>query len=161
RGRDPIPPDTTNVHVAGKTSIPGFDDTHAHLRLPQPIHRGEVWSYASNLAYGVTTARDPQTGTTDVITYEDELDAGDLLGPRSWSTGPGVFSGENLRSLDHARAVLKRYSEYFDTHTIKEYVAGNREQREWLIQAAREQRLMPTTEGSLDIEMNITEASDG
>jgi len=72
-----------------------------------------------------------------------------------------VFSGENFRSLEHARTVLKRYSEYYDTKTIKEYVAGNREQRQWIIQAAREQKLMPTTEGSLDIEMNITEAIDG
>jgi hypothetical protein len=83
------------------------------------------------------------------------------VGPRSWSTGPGVFSGENFRNLDHARSVLKRYSEYYDTKTIKQYVAGNREQRQWIIQAAREQKLMPTTEGSLDIEMNITEAIDG
>ena len=161
RGSLPIPNGAHIVEVAGKTIMPGFVDTHAHLRVPQQIHRGEVWSYASNLAYGVTTARDPQTGTTDVITYEDELDAGDLLGPRSWSTGPGVFSGENFRSLEHARTVLKRYSDYYDTHTIKEYVAGNREQRQWIIQAAREQNLMPTTEGSLDIEMNITEAIDG
>jgi Tol biopolymer transport system component len=161
RGSVQIPSGAHVVDVAGKTIIPGFVDTHAHLRVPQSIHRGEVWAYAANLAYGVTTARDPQTGTTDVITYEDELDAGDIIGPRSWSTGPGVFSGENFRSLDHARSVLKRYSEYYDTKTIKQYVAGNREQRQWIIQAAREQKLMPTTEGSLDIEMNITEAIDG
>jgi Tol biopolymer transport system component len=161
RGSVQVPSGAHIIDVAGKTIMPGFVDTHAHLRVPQQIHRGEVWSYAANLAYGVTTARDPQTGTTDVITYEDELDAGDLLGPRSWSTGPGVFSAENFRSLEHARQVLKRYSDYYDTKTIKEYVAGNREQRQWIIQAAREQKLMPTTEGSLDIEMNITEAIDG
>jgi Tol biopolymer transport system component len=161
RGSIQVPNGAHIVDVAGKTIMPGFVDTHAHLRVPQNIHRGEVWSYAANLAYGVTTARDPQTGSTDVITYEDELDAGDILGPRSWSTGPGVFSGENFRSLDHARSVLKRYSEYYDTKTIKQYVAGNREQRQWIIQAAREQKLMPTTEGSLDMEMNITEAIDG
>ncbi|HSR41450.1 MAG TPA: amidohydrolase family protein, partial [Longimicrobiales bacterium] len=63
--------------------------------------------------------------------------------------------------LDHARDILTRYSEYYDTKTIKQYVSGNREQRQWIIQAAREQELMPTTEGSLDIEMNITEAIDG
>jgi hypothetical protein len=141
--------------------MPGFVDTHAHLRLPQPIHRGQVWSYAANLAYGVTTARDPQTGTTDVFTYEDQVEAGEILGPRSWATGPGVFSGENFRSLEHARNVMKRYSDYFGASTIKQYVAGNREQRQWIIQAAREHKLMPTTEGALDLEMNITEAIDG
>lgn len=161
RGSVQIPSGAHIVDVAGKTIVPGFVDTHAHLRVPQAIHRGEVWAYAANLAYGVTTTRDPQTGSTDVITYEDELEAGDIIGPRSWSTGPGVFSGENFRNLEHARSVLKRYSEYYDTKTIKQYVAGNREQRQWIIQAAREQKLMPTTEGSLDIEMNITEAIDG
>jgi Tol biopolymer transport system component len=161
RGSVNVPDDAHIIDVTGKTITPGFVDTHAHLHVPQNMHRGQVWPYAANLAYGVTAARDPQTGTTDVITYEDELVAGDLLGPRSWSTGPGVFSAENFRSLDHARNVLKRYSEYYDTHTIKEYVAGNREQRQWIIQAAREQHLMPTTEGSLDIEMNISEAIDG
>ena len=161
RGSVQIPAGAHIVNVAGKTIVPGFVDTHSHLRVPQQIHRGEVWSYAANLAYGVTAARDPQTGSTDVITYEDELEAGDLLGPRGWSTGPGVFSGENFRSLEHARTVLKRYSDYYDTKTMKQYVAGNREQRQWIIQAAREQKLMPTTEGSLDIEMNISEAIDG
>ncbi|HEY0810220.1 MAG TPA: amidohydrolase family protein, partial [Longimicrobiales bacterium] len=62
---------------------------------------------------------------------------------------------------EHARNVLKRYSDYYGITTIKQYVAGNREQRQWIIQAAREQKLMPTTEGSLDLEMNITEALDG
>jgi hypothetical protein len=84
-----------------------------------------------------------------------------VLGPRIYSTGPGVFSSENIRDLEHARKVLKRYSDYYDTKTIKQYVAGNREQRQWIIQAAHELRLMPTTEGSLDIEMTITEAIDG
>lgn len=161
RGQVQIPDGAQVIDVTGKTIMPGFVDTHAHLRLPQPIHRGQVWSYAANLAYGVTTARDPQTGTTDVFTYEDQVESGEILGPRSWATGPGVFSGENFRSLEHARNVLKRYSDYFGASTIKQYVAGNREQRQWIIQAAREQKLMPTTEGSLDLEMNITEAIDG
>jgi hypothetical protein len=120
-----------------------------------------VWSFAANLAYGVTTTRDPQTGSTDIFTYEDLIETGDILGPRGLSTGPGVFSGENFRNLEHARTVLKRYSDYYSTGTIKQYVAGNREQRQWIIQAAREQKLMPTTEGSLDLEMNISEAIDG
>jgi hypothetical protein len=83
------------------------------------------------------------------------------MGPRIYSTGPGVFSSENIRDLDHARKILKRYSDYYDTKTLKQYVAGNREQRQWVIQAANELKLMPTTEGSLDIRMNVTELQDG
>lgn len=155
-----VPADARIIDVTGRTVMPGFVDTHAHLRA-RGIHREEIWSYAANLAYGVTTSRDPQTGTTDVLSYEDMVRTGDVIGPRIYSTGPGVFSSERIEDLDHARRIMRRYSEYYDTKTIKQYVAGNREQRQWIIQAARELRLMPTTEGSLDIEMNLTEAIDG
>ena len=156
-----VPSGARTIDVTGKTILPGFVDTHAHLRVQSNIHRDPVWSYAANLAYGVTTARDPQTGTTDVLTYEDQEKAGAVLAPRIYSTGPGVFAAENIRSLENARTVLRRYAEYYDTKTIKEYQTGNREVRQWVIQAANELKLMPTTEGGLDIKMNITEAIDG
>ncbi len=156
-----IPSGARTMDMSGKTITPGFVDTHAHLRVQNNIHRDPVWSYAANLAYGVTTARDPQTGSTDVLTYEDQEKAGTVLAPRIYSTGPGVFAAENIRSLDNARTVLRRYAEYYDTKTIKQYQAGNREVRQWIIEAANELKLMPTTEGGLDIKMNLTEAIDG
>jgi imidazolonepropionase-like amidohydrolase/Tol biopolymer transport system component len=161
RGQVQVPADARVIDATGTTILPGYVDTHAHLRAAFGVHRDQVWSYAANLAFGVTTARDPQTGTTDILSYEDQVTAGRVHGPRLYSTGPGVFSGENIRDLDHARKVLKRYSDYYDTKTIKQYVAGNREQRQWVIQAANELRLMPTTEGSLDIKMTLTEMTDG
>ena len=161
RGQVQVPADARVIDATGKVVLPGYVDAHAHLRAAFGVHRDEVWSYAANLAYGVTTARDPQTGTTDVLSYEDQVTAGRVVGPRIYSTGPGVFSAENIRDLDHARRILKRYSDYYDTKTIKQYVAGNREQRQWVIQSANELKLMPTTEGSLDIKMTITEMTDG
>ena len=155
------PADAAVIDLAGKTIVPGFIDTHAHLRAQINILRTQPWSYAANLAYGVTTTRDPQTGTTDVVSYEDLVRAGRILSPRIYSTGPGVFSSENVQDLDHARRVLRRYSDYYDTKTIKMYAAGNREQRQWIIQAARELELMPTTEGGLDTKANMTMAIDG
>jgi Tol biopolymer transport system component len=160
RGTVDVPPDATVIDVAGRTVVPGYVDTHAHLRA-RGLPREEIWAYAANLAYGVTTTRDPQTGNTDVLSYEDRVRTGEVLGPRIYSTGPGVFSGENIQNLDHARRVLRRYSEYYDTKTIKQYVTGNRQQRQWVIMAANELGLMPTTEGSLDIEKALTEAIDG
>ena len=161
QGTVPVPQGAEVIDVSGKTIIPGFVDTHAHLRAAYGIHRPQPWAYAANLAFGVTTTRDPQTGSTDVLTYEDLVRAGDMLGPRIYSTGPGVFSSENIEDLDHARDVLRRYSEYYDTKTIKMYGAGNREQRQWIIMAARELGLMPTTEGGLDLKENLTFAIDG
>ena len=68
--------------------------------------------YLTNLAYGVTATRDPQTSSSDVITYGDLVDAGEIPGPRVYSTGPGVFGDyveEGIRDLDHAREMLKAY----------------------------------------------------
>ncbi len=156
-----VPEGTDTVDLSGKTVVPGFIDTHAHLRAQINILRSQPWSYAANLAYGVTTTRDPQTGTTDVVSYEDLVRAGRILSPRIYSTGPGVFSSENVQDLDHARNILRRYSDHYDTKTIKMYAAGNREQRQWIIEAARELGLMPTTEGGLDTKANMTMAIDG
>jgi hypothetical protein len=60
---------------------------------PRGVHQTEVWQYLANLAYGVTTTRDPQTSTPDVFAYADMVDAGEIPGPRIYATGPGVFAG--------------------------------------------------------------------
>jgi len=157
-----VPSGAEIIDVSGKTIVPGFVDTHAHLRPSFGIHKTESWAYTANLAYGVTTTRDPQTGTTDVLTYGDMVESGDMLGPRIYSTGPGVgFWAYNIRDLDHAKNVLKQYSEYYHTNYIKMYIAGNRKQRQWIIMAANEQELMPTTEGALDWKLNMTQLIDG
>lgn len=156
-----IPDGAEEMDVTGKTIVPGFVDTHAHVRPYRNLHQPQIWSFMANLAYGVTTLRDPQTGTTDLITYADKVKSGLILGPRIYQTGPGVFWSEQIKDLDHARNVLKRYSTYYDTKTIKMYVAGNRQQRQWILKAAHEQELMPTTEGSLDMKLNMTQLIDG
>ena len=161
RGSLALPVGAEQIDLTGKTITPGFVDVHAHLRPNWEIHKSAAWPYVANLAYGVTTTRDPQTATTDVLSYGDHVEAGNMLGPRIYSTGPGVFWAEQVRDQEHADRILKRYSEYYDTKTIKMYVAGNRQQRQWIINAAREQRLMPTTEGSLNLKLNLTQFIDG
>jgi hypothetical protein len=156
-----IPAGATEIDASGRTILPGWMDIHAHLRPAFGVHKTQVWEYMANLAYGVTTTRDPQTGTTDVLSYGDLVETGEILGPRIFSTGPGVFWSENIGSLDDARDVLRRYSEYYDTHTIKQYGAGDRKVRQWVIMAAKELGLMPTSENYLDFKKNLTEAMDG
>jgi Tol biopolymer transport system component len=148
--------------LSGKTIVPGFVDTHAHMWPAWGVHKNQVWVYAANLAYGVTTTRDPQTATTDVLTYGDMVETGQVIGPRIYSTGPGVgYWFYNLKDADQAKDILKQYSEYYNTKTIKMYLTGNRQHRQWIIDAAREQKLMPTTEGGLDFKLNMTNLIDG
>lgn len=150
------------MDMEGKTIIPGFVDTHAHMRPAWGIHKNDVWTYAANLAYGVTTTRDPQTGTTDVLTYSDLVETGQVIGPRIYSTGPGVgYWAYNLKDLAQTKDILKQYSSYYNTKTIKMYLTGNRQHRQWIIQACKEQGLMPTTEGGLDFKLNLTNLIDG
>lgn len=142
-----VPSSAQVIEVKGKTIVPGFVDTHAHMWPTWTLHKNQVWMYSANLAYGVTTTRDPQTATTDVLTYADMVDAGMIHGPRVYSTGPGVgFWQYKIESLEHAKDVLKQYSEYYNTKSIKMYLVGNRQQRQWVIMAAKELKLMPTTE---------------
>jgi imidazolonepropionase-like amidohydrolase len=149
------------IDVAGTTIIPGFVDVHSHTWPPRGVHQSQVWQYLANLAYGVTTMRDPQTSTDDVFAYSDLVETGDILGPRVLATGPGVFSGSGLDDKDATAAFIKRYKEAYKTDTIKQYLAGDRIVRQWVILAARQYHLMPTTEGALDLKLDLSQMIDG
>jgi len=155
-------PDGAEVRdMSGKTIMPGLVDIHAHTWVAWGVHRSQVSQFLAQLAYGVTTQRDPQTSTEDILSYVDLMEAGDLIGPRLYSTGPGVFSADRISSLDDARDVLRRYADHFNTQTIKQYMAGDRKVRQWVIMAANELGLTPTTEGGSNFTMNLTLMQDG
>ena len=156
QGKVSIPSGAKIIDVSGKTIMPGYVDIHAHIWPAFGVHRSQPFEYLVNLAYGVTTTRDPQTSTTDVLSYSDMVETGEFIGPRIMTTGPGVFAAENIRTLDDARNVLKRYSEFYNTETIKQYMTGDRRTRQLVLMAAREQHLMPTLEGGLDFKKNLT-----
>jgi Tol biopolymer transport system component/imidazolonepropionase-like amidohydrolase len=161
QGRVKFPAGTRIIDVTGKTIIPGFVDVHAHLRRPNGIHQTQVWSFLANLAYGVTTTRDPQTGSNDAFAYEDMVDTGEILGPRVYSTGPGIFQQSGLDDLNATRAFVKRYKEVYHTNTVKQYMVGDRKVRQWVIMACKEFGLTPTIEGGLDLKLNLTHMIDG
>lgn len=161
RGSVRIPAGARTIDVSGKTIMPGLVDIHAHTWVAWGVHRPQVSQFLAQLAYGVTTQRDPQTSSEDIVTYSDLMETGALIGPRLYSTGPGIFSADNIRTLDEARDVVRRYADHFNTQTIKQYMAGDRKVRQWVITAAREQGLTTTTEGGSDFVMNLTLMQDG
>jgi Tol biopolymer transport system component len=162
RGSVQVPAGARIMDVKGTTIMPGIIDVHAHWI---EVARGELdpqsWVFMANLAYGVTSGRDPQTSTNDVFAYQDLIDMGEMLGPRAFNTGPGIFSSTNFQSLDEARNVVARYKKYYRTNTVKSYMVGNRKQREWMVMACKENGIMPTTEGGLDLKLDLTHALDG
>jgi imidazolonepropionase-like amidohydrolase/Tol biopolymer transport system component len=160
-GQVAVPAGARVVDVGGATVIPGYVDIHTHSWVAWGLHRDQVSQYLAQLAYGVTSQRDPQTTTTDILSYADLVETGTLIGPRIESTGPGLHLGDAINSLEDARDVLRRYAEFYRTKTVKQYAVGDRETRQWFITAARELGLTPTTEGAGDVKKDLSLLLDG
>ncbi len=161
-GEDLVAPEGARVlDVSGKTVLPGYVDAHAHMWAPRGVHQRQVFQHLANLAWGVTTTRDPQTSTADVFAYRDLQETGRILAPRIYATGPGIFSRSGVYDEEAADLFLKRYADAYDAITIKQYVAGDRIVRQWVAMASSKHRLIPTTEGALDLKLNLTQMIDG
>jgi hypothetical protein len=95
------------------------------------------------------------------LPFQDAVETGEMLGPRIYVTARGVFQGDEISSLDRARDVMRRYAEFFDSKTVKQYKIGDRKDRQWLNMAGRELQLSSTTEGTRDFKMSLGEMLDG
>jgi hypothetical protein len=162
RGALAIPAGAVIRDVSGKYLLPGFTDVHLHWA---DVRRGvldlQSPGFLASLAYGVTTGLDPSPLSIDMLAYQDLLDTGQMTGSRVFSTGPAVFSFNDLHSERQTLNVLRRYSEFYRVRNLKEYRTGNRQQREWVIRAARALGLHTTTEGALDMKLDMTQIQDG
>lgn len=150
----------TVIDVTGKFLVPGFIDVHAHFGTNGDFLEPESSTSFANLAMGVTTVRNPQA-SPDVFALADIIAADAVPGPRIFSTGPGIFTTANLTSLEQTRDLLVRYRDNYGTHLLKSYLVGNRQQRQWVVEASRELGMMTTTEGGADTKANMTHALDG
>ena len=157
-----VPDGATRRDLNNKFVVPGFIDTHAHWEFrTSDVLEPHNWSLVANVAYGVTAGLDVQTASNDYLAYRDFVETGQSIGQRAFMTARGVFGDTDFQSYDEAYSYLRRYSEHYHTNNIKSYVVGNREQRQWVVQASQKLGLMPTTEGAADQAMNITHAIDG
>ena len=86
-----------------------------------------------------------------MFTYQDLVDAGEMVGPRIYSTGPGIFWVSDFQSVDEAMDVVARYKDYYRTNMVKSYMVGSRRQREFVVEACKRLHVMPTTEGAGDM----------
>jgi Tol biopolymer transport system component len=149
----------------GKTIIPGFVDMHAHHRRE---HRGyrplKDYETALYLAYGVTTGLDNSMWSQNLFPTAELTDAGLMIGPRTYSTGDPLYSGDaarqnELTSYEQADRDIMRLKSWGVT-SLKQYLQPRRDQRQWVSDIARREGLMVTAEGG-DLFFNLGMMMDG
>jgi len=155
-----VPAGARVIDMSGKTLMPGLVDVHSHMRTGRDIAYDNEWSTVANLAFGVTTTRNPSTGW-GTYAYGEMVDAGTMIGPRIYSTGPPL-TGTNvpLRNYDDALRAVRRYQAE-GANSLKQYIQPRRINRQWILQAALAQGIDATNEGAGDFRADMTMAMDG
>jgi imidazolonepropionase-like amidohydrolase len=162
-----VPAGAASFDGSGKTVIPGFIDTHAHLHYSAFENYPETkWEYLTNLAYGVTTTYDPSAPTMDVFAQAEMVEAGRMVGPRIYSSGMVLYGGQHtdiyaaVDDLEDARRQVKRMQAW-GARMIKVYQQPRRAQRRWFAEASRQEHMLLTAEGGGELFNDLTMALDG
>ena len=148
-----IPASAHRVDASGKTIIPGLVDMHTHNhRSPMGILPRHDYEMAAVLAYGVTTTLDPGTFSQNIFPQAEMVEAGEIVGPRVFSTGDPLYAGDGprqneLSSFEKTKQQIDRLKSY-GAVSIKQYLQPERRQRQWISEIAREDGgVMVTAEG--------------
>ncbi|GIU44867.1 amidohydrolase family protein [Shewanella algidipiscicola] len=162
-----IPAGAEVIDIKGKTLMPGLFDAHAHgAQGESEIIPQQNWELYSNLSLGVTSIHDPSNDTTEIFAASEQQKAGNIAGPRIFSTGtilyganaPGYTS--HIDSLDDAKFHLERLKKV-GAFSVKSYNQPRRNQRQQVIAAARELEMMVVPEGGSLLQHNLTMIADG
>ncbi len=161
-----IPADAHRIDGAGTTILPGIIDVHAHLHFSAVDTLPEQdWRYLAALAYGVTTVHDPSVFTDEAFAFGELVETGAMWGPRVFSTGEILYGASgNFRSDvqgpdDAARHVHRMQK--LGAISVKSYQQPRRDQRQWIVQAAREAGILVVPEGGGDTFGNLSMIADG
>jgi Tol biopolymer transport system component/imidazolonepropionase-like amidohydrolase len=161
------PSGAASFDLGGRTVIPGLVDVHAHLHYSAfEIFPEKKWEYVANLAYGVTTTHDPSAHSLDVFAEGELVEAGEMIGPRIFSSGDVLYGGAQaaqhakVDSLEDAQKAVRRMKSY-GAHWLKVYQQPRREQRIWFVEAARQEGIAATMEGAGELHTDVTNFMDG
>jgi len=161
-----MPAGTRTIDMRGKTIVPGFFDAHWHgPHASDQVVPDQNWVYHNALAYGVTTVHDPSADTHEVFASSELQKAGKILGPRVFSTGTILYGAETpfmveIGSYEDALTNLRRLKES-GAWSVKSYNQPRREQRQMIIEAARQLGLEVVPEGGSLFNMNMSQIVDG
>jgi imidazolonepropionase-like amidohydrolase/Tol biopolymer transport system component len=167
RGDISVPRNAEVIDFTGKTMIPGLIDTHAHgAQGENQIIPQQNWVLYAGLTFGVTTIHDPSNNTQQIFTASEMQRAGNIVGPRIFSTGTILYGANSpaatahVDSLDDARFHLERMKKV-GAFSVKSYNQPRRDQRQQIIQAARELEMMVMPEGGSLYQHNMSMIIDG
>ncbi|MCJ8191622.1 amidohydrolase family protein [Sphingomicrobium aestuariivivum] len=160
------PQGTEVVDVSGKTIIPGLIDAHWHgpmgagLVIPQ-----QNWNHAASLAHGVTTVHDPSNNSYTVFAAGEYQRAGRIIAPRITSTGTILYGATtgftaSIDTKEDAISHLRRLQS-IGAWSVKSYNQPRRDQRQMVIEAAREIGMDVVPEGGSLYQHNMTMVADG
>lgn len=167
RGEVVIPTGTPTLDATGKTVIPGLIDAHAH----GPYGVDEItpqanWAEMINLALGVTTRHDPSSSARTVFPALEMTRAGQIIGPRSFSTAEIVYGARaagvyaQIDSYDDALAHVRRLKAQ-GAHSLKNYNQPRRDQRQQVTAAALAEGMRSVAEGGSLFGFDMTLIADG
>jgi imidazolonepropionase-like amidohydrolase len=164
-GRCSIPAGARRFDASGKTIIPGFIDVHAHNYrehrglIPQQNQEGAIF-----LAYGITTTMDPSMWSQNLFPTAELVEAGLLVGSRVFSTGDPLYAGDGSRQEDFATPALAEAGilklKHWGAVSLKQYQQPRRDQRQWVMEAARKHGMQVTSENG-DLEYTLGMIMDG
>lgn len=161
-----IPAGAKIINCSGKTIMPGLIDAHAHgNHFNTGLAPKQFWPYYVNLAYGVTTMHDPSANTEWVFAQSELQKSGQIIGPRVFSTGTVLYGADGnfkavVNNIDDARSAIRRTKAY-GAFSVKSYNQPRREQRQMIIQAARELNIEVVPEGGSFFYHNTSMILDG
>ena len=153
------------IDATGTTIMPGLIDMHSHhYREHRGYRPSRDYELAIYLAYGVTTSLDNSMWSQNIFPTAELIEAGEMIGPRTYSTGDPLYRGEGSRQNDLTSYEVTEQSierlQSWGAVSLKQYQQPRREQRQWVSDVARRKGLMVTAEGG-DLFYNLGMIMDG
>ncbi len=162
----PIPKDAKLILAGGMTIMPGIVDAHWHgsQGRDQVVPQQNWYNYAS-LSFGVTTIHDPSNDNSSIFTAKEMQRAGTITAPRIFSTGRILYGATtdftaHVDSLEDALSHIRRMKA-IGAESVKSYNQPRRNQRQQLLEAARQIGMNVVPEGGALFQLNMNMLLDG
>ena len=162
----PVPTGVPVMDMSGKTIMPGLVDAHWHGAMgSDEIIPEQSWVDYASLAFGVTTIHNPSADTSEIFAHSELARTGRIVAPRIFSTGTILYGASTaftaqVNDLDDALSTLRRM-QAAGAWSVKSYNQPRRDQRQQIIEAARQLNMVVVPEGGSLFQHNMSMIVDG